>query len=54
MADQKLILIVDDDYELSDGIRAILEALADGLFEDPATMQRYLHTASKTCWPSRI
>ncbi len=25
MADQKLILIVDDDYELSDGIRAVLE-----------------------------
>src|SRR5438093_7511459 len=27
MADQKLILIVDDDYELSDGIRAVLENL---------------------------
>jgi DNA-binding response OmpR family regulator len=26
MADQKLILIVDDDYELSDGIRAVLES----------------------------
>src|SRR3954466_5379800 len=25
MAEQKLILIVDDDYELSDGIRAVLE-----------------------------
>lgn len=25
MAHQKLILIVDDDYELSDGIRAVLE-----------------------------
>jgi DNA-binding response OmpR family regulator len=25
MAKQKLILIVDDDYELSDGIRAVLE-----------------------------
>src|SRR5712691_8619906 len=25
MADQKLILVVDDDYELSDGIRAVLE-----------------------------
>jgi DNA-binding response OmpR family regulator len=25
MADQKIILIVDDDYELSDGIRAVLE-----------------------------
>jgi DNA-binding response OmpR family regulator len=25
MADQKLILIVDDDFELSDGIRAVLE-----------------------------
>jgi DNA-binding response OmpR family regulator len=25
MANQKLILIVDDDYELSDGIRAVLE-----------------------------
>ncbi len=25
MADPKLILIVDDDYELSDGIRAVLE-----------------------------
>jgi DNA-binding response OmpR family regulator len=27
MAEQKLILIVDDDYELSDGIRAVLENL---------------------------
>src|SRR5262245_15119858 len=27
MADKKLILIVDDDYELSDGIRAVLENL---------------------------
>jgi DNA-binding response OmpR family regulator len=26
MAEQKLILIVDDDYELSDGIRAVLES----------------------------
>ena len=26
MAQQKLILIVDDDYELSDGIRAVLES----------------------------
>jgi DNA-binding response OmpR family regulator len=26
MADQKKILIVDDDYELSDGLRAVLEA----------------------------
>lgn len=26
MADQKVILIVDDDYELSDGIRAVLES----------------------------
>jgi DNA-binding response OmpR family regulator len=26
MADQKIILIVDDDYELSDGIRAVLES----------------------------
>jgi DNA-binding response OmpR family regulator len=26
MTDQKTILIVDDDYELSDGIRAVLEA----------------------------
>ena len=26
MAEQKLILIVDDDYDLSDGIRAVLEA----------------------------
>ena len=26
MPDQKLILIVDDDYELSDGIRAVLES----------------------------
>ena len=25
MAEQKLILIVDDDYDLSDGIRAVLE-----------------------------
>jgi DNA-binding response OmpR family regulator len=25
MAEQKLVLIVDDDYELSDGIRAVLE-----------------------------
>ena len=25
MAEQKMILIVDDDYELSDGIRAVLE-----------------------------
>src|ERR1700694_5037818 len=25
MAEQKLILVVDDDYELSDGIRAVLE-----------------------------
>src|ERR1017187_11002137 len=25
MAEQKLILIVDDDHELSDGIRAVLE-----------------------------
>jgi DNA-binding response OmpR family regulator len=25
MAEQKVILIVDDDYELSDGIRAVLE-----------------------------
>jgi DNA-binding response OmpR family regulator len=25
MPDQKMILIVDDDYELSDGIRAVLE-----------------------------
>ena len=25
MAEQKIILIVDDDYELSDGIRAVLE-----------------------------
>jgi DNA-binding response OmpR family regulator len=25
MAEQKLILIVDDDYELSDGIKAVLE-----------------------------
>ena len=25
MADQKLVLIVDDDYDLSDGIRAVLE-----------------------------
>ena len=25
MADQKIILIVDDDYELSDGLRAVLE-----------------------------
>src|SRR5213596_3322596 len=25
MADKKLILVVDDDYELSDGIRAVLE-----------------------------
>ena len=25
MADQKIILIVDDDYELSDGMRAVLE-----------------------------
>ena len=25
MAEQRLILIVDDDYELSDGIRAVLE-----------------------------
>lgn len=28
-------------------IRAILEALADGLFEDPATVQRYLNTARR-------
>ncbi|MBM3122175.1 MAG: HAMP domain-containing protein [Chloroflexi bacterium] len=28
-------------------IRAILEALADGLFDDPATIQRYLHTAQR-------
>ena len=28
-------------------IRAILEALADGLIEEPATMQRYLHTAQQ-------
>src|SRR6202142_1873840 len=27
MAEQKLILVVDDDYELSDGIRAVLENL---------------------------
>ena len=27
MAEQKLILIVDDDFELSDGIRAVLENL---------------------------
>ena len=27
MAEQKLILIVDDDHELSDGIRAVLENL---------------------------
>ncbi len=27
MAVQKLVLIVDDDYELSDGIRAVLESL---------------------------
>src|SRR5438876_4120594 len=26
MAEQKLILILDDDYELSDGIRAVLES----------------------------
>ena len=26
MAEKKLILIVDDDYELSDGIRAVLES----------------------------
>src|SRR6478736_1811002 len=26
MADQKIILIVDDDYELSDGIKAVLES----------------------------
>src|SRR6266567_1493279 len=26
MGEQKLILIVDDDYELSDGIRAVLES----------------------------
>jgi DNA-binding response OmpR family regulator len=26
MANQKIILIVDDDYELSDGIRAVLES----------------------------
>lgn len=26
MANQKVILIVDDDYELSDGIRAVLES----------------------------
>ncbi len=26
MAEQKLILVVDDDYELSDGIRAVLES----------------------------
>lgn len=28
-------------------IRAILEALADGMVEDPETVQRYLHTAQK-------
>ena len=28
-------------------IRAILEALSDGLVEDPATTQRYLHTAQQ-------
>jgi signal transduction histidine kinase len=28
-------------------IRAVLEALADGVVEDPATVQRYLHTAQK-------
>ena len=27
MADQKTILIVDDDYELSDGLRTVLERL---------------------------
>src|ERR1700731_4728390 len=27
MAEQKLVLVVDDDYELSDGIRAVLENL---------------------------
>ena len=26
MAEQRLILVVDDDYELSDGIRAVLES----------------------------
>lgn len=26
MSDQKLILIIDDDFELSDGIRAVLES----------------------------
>src|ERR1700681_485764 len=26
MAEQKLILVVDDDYDLSDGIRAVLES----------------------------
>ena len=49
MAEQKLILIVDDDYELSDGIRAVLEnqghkvmqardrALAEGVDESTMT-----------------
>jgi DNA-binding response OmpR family regulator len=27
MAEQKIILVVDDDYELSDGLRAVLERL---------------------------
>ncbi|MBX9677944.1 MAG: response regulator [Gemmataceae bacterium] len=33
MAQQKLILIVDDDYELSDGIRAVLESQGHKVFQ---------------------
>ena len=33
MADQKVILIVDDDHELSDGIRAVLETQGHKVFQ---------------------
>src|SRR6202163_3066661 len=33
MAEQKLILVVDDDYDLSDGIRAVLEKKGYRVFQ---------------------
>jgi DNA-binding response OmpR family regulator len=33
MADQKIILVVDDDYELSDGLRAVLERQGYRVFQ---------------------
>ena len=40
MAEQKLILIVDDDYELSDGIRAVLENLGHKVIQVARDGQR--------------